>query len=94
MSLDMLMAKWYVVLSWFSNRSKSLTNYQICIFMGCVYAYVIILTFLGPEYRGRSMLARTDEDLAEAAGQRAIENVKHEQHGSVRHHSDSDIEKV
>ncbi|KAF7195324.1 Carboxylic acid transporter protein-like [Pseudocercospora fuligena] len=66
----------------------------ICIFMGCVYAYVIILTFLGPEYRGRSMLARTDEDLAEAAGQHAIENVKHEQHESVRHHSDSDIEKA
>lgn len=40
------------------------------------------------------MLARTDEDLAEAAGQHAIDNVKHEQHGSVRHHSDSDIEKV
>ncbi|EME85419.1 uncharacterized protein MYCFIDRAFT_53445 [Pseudocercospora fijiensis CIRAD86] len=66
----------------------------ICIFMGCVYAYVILLTFLGPEYRGRSMLARTDEDLAEAAGQHAIENAKHEQHGSVRHHSDSDVGKV
>lgn len=27
----------------------------ICIFMACTFAYVIILTFLGPEYRGRSL---------------------------------------
>lgn len=47
--------------------------------MGCVYAYVILLTFLGPEMRGRSMEAANDEDLAEAAGQNAMENAK--QHG-------------
>jgi SHS family lactate transporter-like MFS transporter len=37
--------------------------------MACVYVYVIILTFLGPEYKGRSMAAHNDQDLAEAAGQ-------------------------
>lgn len=38
---------------------KSIPRYKygivIAIFMGCVYAYVIILTFLGPEYKGRHM---------------------------------------
>lgn len=29
----------------------------IAIFMGCTFAYVILLTFLGPEYKGRSMAA-------------------------------------
>ena len=27
----------------------------ISIFMGCVFAYVIVLTFLGPEYKGKDM---------------------------------------
>ena len=27
----------------------------ICVFLGCVYAYVVVLTVLGPEFRGRSM---------------------------------------
>jgi hypothetical protein len=27
----------------------------IAIFMGCTFAYVILLTFLGPEYKGRAM---------------------------------------
>jgi len=27
----------------------------IAIFMGCVFAYVIVLTFLGPEYKGKDM---------------------------------------
>jgi SHS family lactate transporter-like MFS transporter len=40
----------------------------VCIFMGCVFAYVILLTFLGPEYRGRHFEAENDEDLAEAVG--------------------------
>jgi SHS family lactate transporter-like MFS transporter len=43
---------------------------KICIFMGCVWVYVIFLTFLGPENRGRSMEARDDEDLVEVAGYR------------------------
>lgn len=42
----------------------------ICIFMGCVYAYVILLTFLGPEYRGRNFDATADEDMATVTGSR------------------------
>jgi SHS family lactate transporter-like MFS transporter len=35
----------------------------MCIFMGCAYAYVILLTFLGPEYLKRSFDVREDSDL-------------------------------
>lgn len=49
----------------------------ICIFMGCVYAYVILLTFLGPEYRGRNFDAAHDRDLAAAAGAEATAVVAH-----------------
>lgn len=38
---------------------KTIKRYQygtvIAIFMGCTFAYVILLTFLGPEYKGRAM---------------------------------------
>ena len=47
----------------------------ICIFMGAVYAYVILLTFVGPEYRGRNMQVQHDEDMAEAAGAEAIDAI-------------------
>ncbi|CAN9381808.1 unnamed protein product [Alternaria alternata] len=40
----------------------------ICIFMGCVYAYVILLTTLGPEYRGRNFDVAADEDMAVVTG--------------------------
>lgn len=39
----------------------------ICIFLGCVYAYVILLTFLGPERRGKKFDALHDSDLAQVA---------------------------
>ncbi|KAK4630900.1 Carboxylic acid transporter [Fulvia fulva] len=75
---------------------KSVARYEygkvICIFMGCVYAYVILLTFLGPETRGRSMSASNDRDLAEAAGQDAVAHAKH---GDVyRKGSNSDDENM
>jgi SHS family lactate transporter-like MFS transporter len=40
----------------------------ICIFMGAVYAYVIVMTLVGPEYRKRSFEVANDNDMAEAAG--------------------------
>jgi MFS transporter, SHS family, lactate transporter len=40
----------------------------ICIFMGCVYAYVIIITFLGPEYLGRRMDVEADRDFEDTVG--------------------------
>ncbi|KAK5148961.1 hypothetical protein LTR04_000263 [Oleoguttula sp. CCFEE 6159] len=49
----------------------------ICIFMGCVYAYVIILTLVGPEYRGRHMGVAHDADLQEAAGAEAVDRIAH-----------------
>lgn len=39
----------------------------MCIFMGCVYGYVIILALLGPENKGGSFDAEHDQDLAEVA---------------------------
>jgi SHS family lactate transporter-like MFS transporter len=45
----------------------------MCIFMGCVYAYVILLTFIGPEYLQRSFDVTHDSDIAEAAGHDTIE---------------------
>jgi len=46
----------------------------MCIFMGCVYVYVIVLTFVGPEYLKRSFEVRQDSDIAEAAGHDTIES--------------------
>src|ERR1700755_2392402 len=40
----------------------------ICIFMGCVYAYVILITIIGPEYRGKFFDVSHDDDMREAAG--------------------------
>lgn len=37
----------------------------ICIFMGCVYLYVIVLTLIGPEHLSRSFDVAEDADMAE-----------------------------
>jgi SHS family lactate transporter-like MFS transporter len=66
----------------------------MCIFMGCVYAYVIIMTFVGPEYLRRSFEAADDSDLNEAAGHETIEAAMRRIHhqevagNGVHHHSD------
>lgn len=41
----------------------------ICIFMGCVYVYTILLTFLGPEMLGHKFDVAHDHDAAEGLGQ-------------------------
>lgn len=41
----------------------------ICIFMGCVYGYLMIVTVLGPEYLGRNFDFQHDTDFAEVKGQ-------------------------
>ncbi|EMC96425.1 hypothetical protein BAUCODRAFT_70264 [Baudoinia panamericana UAMH 10762] len=61
----------------------------IAIFMGCVYAYVIVLTILGPEYKNRKFDIAHDDDLQEAAGHDAVEAVAH---GSTGHRHGSDDE--
>lgn len=53
-----------------SATGKTTPRYEygkvICIFMGCVYAYVILLTVVGPEKRGRNLNVEADEDAVEA----------------------------
>ena len=62
-------------------------NYGLvmCIFMGCVYAYVILLTFVGPEYLRRSFDAEHDSDLAAAAGHDTIERATHKRRAVETH---------
>jgi len=65
----------------------------ICIFMGCVYAYVIVLTFLGPEYLRRSFDVQHDDDIAEAAGHDTIESALkkiHQRDEAAHHHDDTE----
>lgn len=58
----------------------------ICIFMGCVYAYVIIVTFFGPEKLGHSFDAEHDSDLNEVAAQRhALDEKADPEKGVVSH---------
>ena len=40
----------------------------ICIFMACVFVYVIILALVGPENLGREFGVKYDQDMADAAG--------------------------
>jgi SHS family lactate transporter-like MFS transporter len=51
------------------HAGKTTKRYEygkvICIFLGCVFAYVILLTFLGPEKLGRNLEASHDADMAE-----------------------------
>ena len=37
----------------------------MCIFLGCVFGYVILLTFVGPEKLGRNLDVEHDSDMAE-----------------------------
>jgi MFS transporter, SHS family, lactate transporter len=62
----------------------------ICIFMGCVYAYTVIITFIGPEYLGRRMDAEGDYDFEEdAGGHEVVDKILH---GNGGHHDEKRIE--
>ncbi|POS69426.1 sugar transporter family protein [Diaporthe helianthi] len=65
----------------------------ICIFMGCVYAYVILLTFLGPEHLRRKFEVEHDADVREIAGDDTIEQAIHrrETMGTGRSHDDLSV---
>jgi SHS family lactate transporter-like MFS transporter len=52
----------------------------MCIFMGCVFAYVIVLTFLGPEYLRRSFAIENDADAIEVAGRDTVDRVERHTH--------------
>lgn len=48
----------------------------ICIFMACVYVYVIVLTVVGPEHLRRKFDVASDEDAREVVGEQAMEEAK------------------
>jgi SHS family lactate transporter-like MFS transporter len=60
--------------------------------MGCVYAYVIILTFVGPEYLGRMFGIAHDHDLEEAIGHNAIEHARHHDEALVHRTVSSEVD--
>jgi len=70
----------------------------ICIFMGCVYIYTILLTFVGPERMGRNFEVEHDSDMVEVAGTTDIAAIvrRGEEHHSGHAGTDgsSDDEKV
>ena len=57
------------------TKNGPIKRYQygkvICILMGCVCAYCIIMIFLGLEYLGRDFDVKHDEDLQAAAREHA-----------------------
>jgi SHS family lactate transporter-like MFS transporter len=59
------------------SGKKEIQRYEygkvICIFMGCVYAYTIFLTLVGPECRGKLFGVAHDSDMAIAAGSETVE---------------------
>ena len=66
-----------------TKEGKTIKRYEygkvICIFMAAVYAYVILLTFIGPEKRGRNLNVEHDADMAEVT------------HRDLTHHHDHDV---
>lgn len=69
----------------------------ICIFMGCVFAYVILLAFLGPEKLGHKFGVAHDSDMADVAGTDALAAVVHRReamgHDVEEGSSDGDVER-
>lgn len=66
----------------------------VCIFMGCVFAYVIILVLLGPEYLRRSFDAEHDDDLRAVAGDETITDVIHRRERMGMGMSEEDFEDI
>ena len=66
----------------------------ICIFLGCVYAYVILMTFIGPERRGHHFGVEGDDDMVEAAGDGTVAAALHrrEAMGHDQYSSDGDAQ--
>lgn len=63
----------------------------ICIFLGCVYAYVIVLTFIGPEKKGANFEVKHDADMAEVTHT----DLAHQNDAAIGHgDTSSDDEKI
>ncbi|KAK3352877.1 sugar transporter family protein [Lasiosphaeria hispida] len=63
----------------------------ICIFMGCVYVYVIVLTLIGPEHLSRKFEAAHDADIREATGEDAVTAAAHGRERMGLGSSDEDL---
>lgn len=64
----------------------------ICIFMGCVYAYVLLLTFIGPEFLGRKFDVAHDADVREVADEETIHDAIRRRERLGMGMSDEDLE--
>ncbi|KAK3943233.1 putative sugar transporter family protein [Diplogelasinospora grovesii] len=64
----------------------------ICIFMACVYVYVIILTLIGPEHLSRKFDVAHDADVREVAGEETIAAAIHRRERLGMGLSDEDLE--
>jgi len=60
--------------------------------MACVYVYVIILTFVGPEHLRRSFDVDHDEDVREVAGDEFFAEAERHGHHNLRGTSSDDVE--
>jgi len=65
----------------------------ICIFLGCVYGFVILMTFLGPEYLGRNFDVQHDDDMTAAAGHDTVEKAlrRIQEQNGIHRASDDDL---
>ncbi|OAA46126.1 sugar transporter family protein [Metarhizium rileyi] len=55
----------------------------ICIFMACVYAYTLLLTFVGPEHLRRQFDVSHDRDAKEAVGVETVGRTAHAGHDTA-----------
>lgn len=73
------------------HEGKTVKRYQygkvICIFLGCVYAYVILLTLIGPEKLGRNLDVAHDSDMAEVTHR----DLRHQRGSQVGHGAEEEV---
>lgn len=74
------------------HEGKLVQRYEygkvICIFLGCVYAYTIILTLVGPEKLGRNLDVSHDPDMAEVTHR----NLRQQRGSQVGHGVGDEVE--
>lgn len=74
------------------HEGKLVQRYEygkvICIFLGCVYAYTIILTLVGPEKLGRNLDVSHDSDMAEVTHR----NLRQQRGSQVGHGVGDEVE--
>jgi MFS transporter, SHS family, lactate transporter len=61
-------------------KGQSVYDYgkAMCIFAGAVFAYIVLITIIGPEYLGRRMDASADHDFeSTVGGHDAVEHALH-----------------